>query len=79
MKVFKVGSDDANDPLLNPGHILRGSRTSAIHADISKAFMEWVASSHGGQKVIEMFSKNDIVLYTKAPVKGDKVQILDPS
>jgi hypothetical protein len=75
LKVFKVGSDEPNDPLLNPGHILRGSRTSAI----SKAFMEWVASSHGGQKVVEMFSKNDIVLYTKAPVKGDKVQISDPS
>lgn len=76
LKVYKIGSDEADDPLLNPGHMLRGSRIPAVNAEISRAFMAWVASPKGGQKIIEKFSKHGIILYTKAPVE---VQIFDLS
>ena len=58
LKTFKTGSDDANDPLLNPVHILRGKGTSESIANqmVHKKFMSWVVSPNGGQSVIENFS-----------------------
>jgi ABC-type tungstate transport system permease subunit len=63
--IFKKGSDSASDPLLNPAHALYGAR--ATHTDIGKSFMDWLAASDGGQKVIRTFSKNGVVLYSEAP------------
>jgi len=67
LNIFKKGSDDANDPLLNPAHALYGARASTAHADIGKAFMDWLAAADGGQQVIKTFSKNGQVLYSGAP------------
>ncbi|KAF8154440.1 hypothetical protein B0H34DRAFT_799224 [Crassisporium funariophilum] len=67
LKAFKVGSDDPDDPLLNPAHVLYGSRASVIHEMICKEFIAWVVSADGGQKVIANFSKNGHILYSKAP------------
>ncbi|KAH9476299.1 Putative ABC transporter anion-binding protein [Psilocybe cubensis] len=67
LKTFKIGSDNATDLLLNPAHALAGKRVSAANSDTCKAFMKWVTSANGGQKVIEQFEKHGQVLYSKAP------------
>ncbi|KAG6819113.1 hypothetical protein H0H93_015358 [Arthromyces matolae] len=65
LQIFKAGSDDADDPLLNPAHVLRGSQ--AAIPEIAKQFVQWVAAKDGGQKVIAEFRKGDDVLYSPAP------------
>ena len=67
LKAFKIGSEDADDPLLNPAHLLLGSRLPAEHQSVCKEFMKWVMAADGGQRVIETFSKNGTVLYTGPP------------
>ncbi|PPQ79459.1 hypothetical protein CVT25_002621 [Psilocybe cyanescens] len=67
LKIFKIGSDNANDLLLNPAHALLGKQVSAANQDLCKAFMIWVTASNGGQKVVGSFEKNGHVLYSKAP------------
>jgi len=67
LNVFKKGSDNASNTLLNPAHALYAARASTAHADIGKAFMDWLTAPNGGQKVIKTFSKNGQVLYSGAP------------
>jgi len=64
LKSFKIGSDDPNDPLLNPAHVLRGKGTPVANQMIHKEFMSWVVSPTGGQRVIEKFSH---LKFSKAP------------
>ncbi|KAJ3506698.1 hypothetical protein NLJ89_g6726 [Agrocybe chaxingu] len=66
LRIFKLGSDDAADLLLNPGHVLYGTK-AVDHEGICRAFMDWVVSPIGGQKILESFSKNGHVMYSKAP------------
>ena len=61
LKAFKYGSDDPNDPLINPAHVLRGKRASDTNHH--KEFMSWVVSPTGGQRVIEEFSH---LMFSKA-------------
>jgi ABC-type tungstate transport system permease subunit len=65
LTIFKAGSDDANDLLLNPAHVLLGKNTT--DPTIAGAFLSWVVDSAGGQQVIANFEKNGQVLYSKAP------------
>jgi len=67
LKIFKRGTDDANDLLLNPAHVLRGKKVSVANQIIFKEFMPWVVSPTGGQRVVENFSIDGHVLYSKAP------------
>jgi len=67
LEIYRKGSDDADDPLLNPAHVLLGAKADPTHAAISKSFMEWVVSEAGGQKVVAEFKKNGEVLYSPAP------------
>jgi ABC-type tungstate transport system permease subunit len=67
LRIYKMGSDDADDLLLNPAHLLYGSRNSTTHAETCRAFLDWVVSPAGGQGVIEAFSKQGQAVYTKAP------------
>ncbi|KAF9459273.1 hypothetical protein BDZ94DRAFT_1172016 [Collybia nuda] len=67
LTIFKAGSDDADDPLLNPAHVLLGSRVNASNAAMSKLFMKWVAMKTEGQKVVSEFKKFGEVLYSEAP------------
>ncbi|KAI0456026.1 putative extracellular tungstate binding protein [Xylaria acuta] len=62
--VYKAGSDDASDPLLNPAHLLVGVK--APNPDRAVAFAEWVISDRG-QSVIAGFEKNGEKLYSPAP------------
>ena len=71
LTIFKQGSDDADDALLNSAHALYGAQASAgAHADIGKAFMDWLVAADGGQSVIKTFTVNGQVLSSVAPETG---------
>lgn len=67
-----MGSDNADDLLLNSAHLLYGAKASVEHADLCRVFQDWVVSPNGGQKVVEKFSKGGHVLYTKAPTTTER-------
>ena len=67
LHIFKAGSDDADDPLLNPAHVLLGTKADSANQAVWKEFMSWVVSKDGGQKVIAGFEKGGQVLYSQAP------------
>ncbi|KAF7345450.1 Extracellular solute-binding protein family 1 [Mycena venus] len=62
--IYKASTDDADDPLLNPAHLLVGKR--AQNKAIAYQFAKWAVSS-SGQKVITSFQKNGQQLYSGAP------------
>jgi ABC-type tungstate transport system permease subunit len=62
--IYKAATDDANDLLLNPAHLLVGKK--AAHAGMANNFVTWVTSARG-QKVITGFKKDGQQLYTGAP------------
>jgi len=63
-----MGSDDADDLLLNPAHLLYAPQTRpGSHGDICRVFLDWVVSPTGGQTVIEKFTKEGQAVYSKAP------------
>ncbi|KAF2967935.1 hypothetical protein GQX73_g5602 [Xylaria multiplex] len=62
--IYKAGTDDASDPLLNPAHLLIGAK--APNPERAVAFAEWVISDRG-QSVIAGFEKNGEKLYSAAP------------
>ncbi|KAG5637568.1 hypothetical protein H0H81_004145 [Sphagnurus paluster] len=67
LEIFKAGSDDATDPLLNPAHVLLGAHADQVNAEVWLVFMGWVMSKDGGQKIIREFKKFGEVLYSEAP------------
>lgn len=66
--IYKASTDDADDPLLNPAHLLIGTR--AKNKAVSKAFAEWMVEKGGGQAVIVGFKKNGEQLYSPAPASS---------
>ena len=62
--IYKAASDDASDPLLNPAHLLIG--TKASNGDMALKFAQW-AIGPKGQAVITGFKKNGQQLYSGAP------------
>jgi ABC-type tungstate transport system permease subunit len=62
--IYKAATDDANDPLLNPAHLLIGAK--APNPETAEAFAQWIVSA-AGQEVIKNFEKNGEQLYTPAP------------
>ncbi|KAF2732257.1 extracellular solute-binding protein family 1 [Polyplosphaeria fusca] len=62
--IFKASSDDADDPLLNPAHLLVGKKTQ--NETLAYHFADW-ATGVNGQKVITDFKKNGQQLYSGAP------------
>ncbi|KAI0117832.1 putative extracellular tungstate binding protein [Nemania sp. FL0031] len=62
--IYKAGSDDGSDPLLNPAHLLVGAKAPSPARAV--AFAEWVISDRG-QSVIAGFEKNGQKLYSPAP------------
>ncbi len=66
MIVYREAFDaDADDPLLNPAHVLVGAR--ARDTEIAEAFVDWLVSSEGGQKVVGEFAMNGTVLHSRVP------------
>ncbi|KAF8836258.1 hypothetical protein BDN67DRAFT_1014851 [Paxillus ammoniavirescens] len=76
LKVFaQGGDDDPNDPLLNPGHVLLGSKAKSEDRVIWEKFMTWVVDHDGGQKVVRDFKKPSgsgkaEQLYSEAPAQS---------
>jgi ABC-type tungstate transport system permease subunit len=64
MAMYKVGTDDENDPLLLPGHLLIGNK--ARNATFARKFAEWAVGG-GGQSVVKNFKKGGVQLYSGAP------------
>ncbi|KLJ11864.1 hypothetical protein EMPG_12985 [Blastomyces silverae] len=62
--VYKAGSDEADDPLLNPAHLLIGAK--AQDPALAKKFAEWLVSKDG-QAVVTGFKKGGQQLYSGAP------------
>ncbi|EPQ53954.1 hypothetical protein GLOTRDRAFT_106548 [Gloeophyllum trabeum ATCC 11539] len=67
LHIYKQGGDSTVDPLLNPAHVLLGSKVEDKYKEICKGFMDWVVMKDGGQKVIREFKKKGQVLYSEAP------------
>ncbi|CAG9937165.1 unnamed protein product [Clonostachys rosea f. rosea IK726] len=62
--IYKAGSDNATDPLLNPARLLIGEK--APNPEQATKFAEWLVSARG-QKVITNFKKDGQQLYSGAP------------
>lgn len=62
--IYKAGSDNADDPLLNPAHLLVGKK--APHPKVASDFAKWVVGKRG-QAVIIGFKKAGQQLYSPAP------------
>ncbi|EAQ85251.1 hypothetical protein CHGG_09265 [Chaetomium globosum CBS 148.51] len=62
--VFKAATDAADDPLLNPAHLLVGAR--APNPETAAEFARWLVGGEG-QKVVGGFEKNGEQLYSPAP------------
>ncbi|KAF9218792.1 hypothetical protein BS17DRAFT_798453 [Gyrodon lividus] len=69
LKIFAEGADvDPADPLLNPAHVLLGSKANPEDQEVWELFMTWVVDHDGGQKVIREFTtKEGEPLYSEAP------------
>jgi len=67
LTIYKAGTDDATDLLLNPAHVLLGAKADEVYKGVWSEFMLWVVSPLGGQKIISEFEKNGEVLYSPAP------------
>lgn len=62
--IYKAATDEPEDPLLNPAHMLIGK--GAKNEKMADRFAKWVISEEG-QKAIVAFKKNGEQLYTEAP------------
>lgn len=69
--VYKTGTDNKNDPLLLPGHLLVGRKASNL--TLAYEFVRW-ATGPKGQKVVTGLIKNGTQLYSGAP-KEKAVQL----
>ncbi|RDA85663.1 hypothetical protein CP532_4648 [Ophiocordyceps camponoti-leonardi (nom. inval.)] len=66
--VYSKGTDNEDDVLLNPAHLLIGAQGNQ---EMSKSFAEWLIDEKG-QSVIAGFEKNGEKLYTRAPSEKRK-------
>ena len=57
--------EDETDILLNPARVLVGRYGK--NKSMANAFADWMVRDDGGQRVVEGFAVNGVVLYTKAP------------
>ncbi|KAH6608203.1 extracellular tungstate binding [Trichoderma cornu-damae] len=65
--IYKAGTDNPDDPLLNPAHLLIGKK--APHAKVANDFAAWLVGTKG-QNVIIGFKKDGQQLYSPAPSKA---------
>ena len=65
------GSDDEDDPLLNPAHLLVAACSK--HRGMANEFADWMADDKGGQDVVRNFRTNGFTPYSAAPKRVDPV------
>ncbi|XP_006456300.1 hypothetical protein AGABI2DRAFT_211210 [Agaricus bisporus var. bisporus H97] len=79
LTIFKAGTDNETDILLNPARVLIAKEDNLVDKEIGQAFGKWVVlydeqNKTGGQNVIETFTgtgqtgETKEPLYTRAPV-----------
>lgn len=66
--IYKASTDRLDDPLLNPGRLLVG--TKAQDPELAQEFANW-AVSREGQMVVKGFKKNGQQLYSEAPTRDE--------
>lgn len=66
--IYKASTDRLDDPLLNPGRLLIG--TKAQDLGFAQKFADWAVSG-AGQKVVREFKKNGQQLYSEAPTRDE--------
>lgn len=66
--IYKASTDRLDDPLLNPGRLLIG--TKAEDPELAQQFADWAVSA-AGQKVVRGFKKNGQQLYSEAPTRDE--------
>lgn len=59
------GSDNEDDPLLNPAHALIGA--FGANKAMATEFVNWLIKPDGGQRIIENFIVDGHYLYSAAP------------
>ncbi|PHH62847.1 hypothetical protein CDD81_6647 [Ophiocordyceps australis] len=64
--VFKAGTDDGNDPLLNAAYLSVGTR--AQNVSLARFFGRWTMHPNG-QTVIKHFGKGEEPLYSGSPIR----------
>jgi hypothetical protein len=67
VQIYTAGTDDPDDPLLLPGHLLIG--TKAKNKDMAREFAEWLVGPLG-QNIVRRFKKGERQLYSPAPPRG---------
>lgn len=66
MILFKEAFDATeDDPLLNPAHVLVGK--NATYKDMANKFADFMVRAEGGQRVVNEFAVNGILLYSGSP------------
>lgn len=64
-RIYKKATDNEDDPLLNPAHLIVGKKLQ--NPTVANEFVEWATCKNGGQRVITDFKKNGEQLYSGAP------------
>jgi len=65
LRIFLIGSDNAEDLLLNPARALRSK--APINPTLAYDFLRWMEDDQGGQEVVRKFKLQGEVIYSKAP------------
>ena len=63
-EIFNAGTDEDNDPLLNPAAALLSAK--AREMDMARSFMAWLSAADGGQRVVRTFERNGYIIYSPA-------------
>jgi ABC-type tungstate transport system permease subunit len=65
LRIFLIGSDDADDLLLNPARVLRSK--APRNPTLAYDFLRWMKEDQGGQEVVRKFKLKGETLYSTAP------------
>lgn len=68
-RIYKKGSDEEDDPLLLPGHLLVGKKARDVL--LAREFAEWCVGEMG-QEVVRRFGRG---MYSPAPVEGGRARL----
>lgn len=73
MTIYKAGTDNETDILLNPARVLIAKEENLLDAELGKAFGDWVGlydsqNKDGRQNVVETFTGNAQTAETKEPL-----------
>lgn len=68
LQIFLIGSDAADDRLLNPARVLRSKYP--MDEELAIDFLRWMKDDGGGQGVVREFKVKGVTLYSTAPIEN---------